>query len=52
MNVTVHYMPSNPKECTLEVGVKEQACTTPAIGIVFAIIGLIITIVGTVQLLK
>jgi hypothetical protein len=51
-NVTVSYMPNNPKECTLEVGVKENACTLPAIGIFVAFIGLIISIVGVVPLLK
>jgi hypothetical protein len=51
-NVTIHYMPNNPKECLLEVGVKGQAHIIPAIGSLFAIIGLIISIVGIVRLLK
>ena len=50
--VTVSYMPNNPKECLLEVGVKGQANIMPAIGSIFAIIGLIVAIIGTVQLLK
>jgi hypothetical protein len=42
-NVIVHLMPNNPKECTLEVGVKEHPYNLPALGIICAIIGLIIT---------
>ena len=51
-NVTVHYMPSNPKECLLEVGVKGQAYCIPTFGLLFFTVGLIFIIVGIVQLLK
>jgi hypothetical protein len=37
-NVTVYYMPNNPKECLLEVGVKGQAFIKPGIGLVCLII--------------
>jgi hypothetical protein len=52
-NVTVHYMPSNPKVCLLEVvGVKGQAYVTPAVGLFFFTGGLIFIIVGIMQLLN
>ena len=51
-NVTVHYMPNNPKECLLEVGVKGQASIFPAIGSIFVITGLIFIIMGIKQLLR
>jgi hypothetical protein len=54
-NVTVYYMPNNPKECTLEVGVKGQAFKLLlAILLIFLIIGLTIyyayNVVNTVLL--
>jgi hypothetical protein len=51
-NVTVHYMPSNPKECLLEVGVKGQAYCTPTFGLFFFTFGLIFIIVGIMELLN
>ena len=49
-NVTVHYMPNNPKVCVIEVGVKGQVSSSlQFIGIYFVIFGLIICIVGIVK---
>jgi hypothetical protein len=43
-NVTVHYMPNNPKECTLEVGVNWNDYILLSIGLIFLILGLAIVI--------
>ena len=49
-NVTVHYMPNNPKVCVIEVGVKGKVSSSlQFIGIYFVIFGLIICIVGIVK---
>jgi hypothetical protein len=45
-------MPSNPKECLLEVGVKGQAYCTPTFGLLFFTFGLIFIIVGIMELLN
>ena len=39
-NVTVSYMPNNPKECLLEVGAKGHAFIWPAIGYLFFNVGI------------
>ena len=44
-NVTVSYMPNNPKECLLEVGVKGHAFM-PAFGLLFFTVGISVAAVG------
>jgi hypothetical protein len=39
-NVTVYYMPSNPKKCLLEVGVKGHAFVAPVCGLLGFILAL------------
>ena len=48
-NVTVHYMPNNPKKCVLEVGAKGSTYCMPAVGLFLVIIGLTLFIVGIVK---
>jgi hypothetical protein len=48
-DITVHYKPSNPKKCLLEVGVKGEHYCMPAIGLFLVIIGLTLFIVGIVK---
>lgn len=43
-NVTVSYMPNNPKECLLEVGVKGRAFFTPAFGLLFFTFGILFAV--------
>jgi hypothetical protein len=43
-NVTVHYMPNNPKECLLEVGVKGRAYIIPAVGLSFVTFGILMAV--------
>jgi hypothetical protein len=46
-NVPVSYMPNNPKECLLEVGVKGQAFCVPAIGLLFFTVGILLAVFVT-----
>ena len=46
-NVTVSYMPNNPKECLLEVGAKRQAFWLPAFGLLFFTVGISLAVVVT-----
>jgi hypothetical protein len=40
-NVTVYYMPNNPKECLLEVGVKGSMFVSPGFGLFFFTVGIL-----------
>ena len=42
--VTVYYMPGNPKECLLEPGVKGQTLLRPGLGLVFLLAGSLLAV--------
>jgi hypothetical protein len=46
-NVTVYYMPNNPKECLLEVGVKGHLFVSTGIGLFFFTVGIFVGSIST-----
>jgi len=51
-NVTVSYMPNNPKECLLEVGVKGHAFCLPVFGLLCFTVGILVAVGVTSLLLE